>query len=187
MLIMSYNCRGLNPAKICYVKELLDQCDSLLVQEHWQLDNGIFRLQSTFSDNYVFATCAVVQDELLLGFSYDGCAILVNKRIQCTVKHIVTDCSRLCITFCNFNDYSVMLACVYMPCDTGKSNDEFDYVLSVISSLQLQFNTDYVIIGGDLNADLSRLQSSHTRSLIDYCKEHNLTCVNSMYQSIDYT
>ena len=38
----------------------------------------------------------------------------------------------------------------------------------------------------DLNADLSRLQSSNTRSLIDYCKEHNV-CVNSMYQSIDYT
>ena len=74
-----------------------------------------------------------------------------------------------------------MLTCVYMPCDTGKSNDEF------ISSLQLQFNTDFVIIGGDLNADLSRLQSSHTRSLIDYCKENNLTCVNSKYLSIDYT
>ena len=95
---MSYNCRGLNPAKICYVKELLDQCDILLVQEHWQLDNGISRLQSTFSDHYVFATCGVVQDELLLGRPYGGCAILVNKRIQCTVKHIVTDCSRLCIT-----------------------------------------------------------------------------------------
>ena len=80
-----------------------------------------------------------------------------------------------------------MLACVYMPCDTGKSDDEFDYVLSVISSLELQFNTDFVIIGGDLNADLSRLQSSHTSSLIDYCKENNLTCVNSKYLSIDYT
>ena len=114
----------------------------------------------------MFATCGVVQDELLLGRPYGGCAILVNKRIQCTVKLIVTDCSRLCITSCKLNDYSVMLACVYMPCDTRKSNDEFDYVLSVISSLQLQFNTDYVIRGGDLDADLSRLQSSYTRRLL---------------------
>ena len=69
---MSYTCKGLNPAKICYVKELLDQCDILLVQEHWQLDNGISRLQSTFSDHYVFATFGVVQDELLLGRPYGG-------------------------------------------------------------------------------------------------------------------
>ena len=66
-----------------------------------------------------------------------------------------------------------MLACVSMSYDNGKSTNKFDFVLTVVSSLYSQLNTDYVIIGRDLNVDLSRLQSSHTSVHIEYCNEHN--------------
>ena len=45
---------------------------------------------------------------------------------------------------------------------------------------------DYVIVGGDLNTDLSRIQSLHTASLQNFCKNeqlHNFIRADFSYKS----
>ena len=57
-----------------------------------------------------------------------------------------------------------------MPCDSYTSIDvEYDEVLCELHALQLKHNPMYVIFGGDLNTDLSRDMSRHTKSLIQCC------------------
>ena len=67
---------------------------------------------------------------------------------------------------------------IYMSCDSSSSMDvEYDEVLCELHALQLKYNPMYVIIfGGDLNTDLSRDMSRHTKSLIQYCIDDDIIC-----------
>ena len=53
---------------------------------------------------------------------------------------------------------------VYFPCDTNNNEylQEYNDVLSDISSCMIKHNIDYCIIAGDLNTDLSRVNSGNT-------------------------
>ena len=168
MYLISYNCKGLSDIKLPYVKGLLEQCDILFLQEHWQLNNGISRMTSNFHQCYVFAKSGINNDELLLGRPYGGVAILIKKTIKCTVDIIDCDSNRVCAILCCFNDYNVLFVNVYMPCDRSNNVDDYNYILALISALQARVNANYIIIGGDLNTDLKRLQSTNTRALIEF-------------------
>ena len=71
-----------------------------------------------------------------------------------------------------------MVCSIYMPCDSYTSIDvEYYEVLCELHALQLKNNPMYVIIfGGDLNTDLSRDMSRHTKSLIKYCIDDDIIC-----------
>ena len=50
-----------------------------------------------------------------------------------------------------YNEIQLLIIAIYMPCDRyTQVDDEYEYVLSVIESIRLEFNPDYVIYGGDL-------------------------------------
>ena len=75
-----------------------------------------------------------------------------------------------------------MLYSIYMPCDSYTSIDvEYDEVLRELQSLQLKYNHMYVIFGGDLNTDLSRDISKHTKLLIQYCMVYDIICSRTMH------
>lgn len=135
MFLMSYNCRGFNNAKVPYINSLLERCDVLFLQEHWLLNNGLQRMEGTFEKHHVFGISGVIIDKLLLGRPYGGVAILINKNIQCIATSIYCDSKRICAVLCDFNDYTVLFLSIYMPCDEICHHDEYNYVLSQITSL----------------------------------------------------
>ena len=52
-----------------------------------------------------------------------------------------------------------------MPCDSNHLIDvEYDEILCEIQALHIKHTCTYVMFGGDLNTDLSRYASMHTRS-----------------------
>ena len=70
-----------------------------------------------------------------------------------------------------------MLSSIYIPCDSYTSIDvEYSEVLCELHGLQLKHNPMYVICGGDLNTDLCRDMSKHTKSLIQYCIDYDIIC-----------
>ena len=72
-----------------------------------------------------------------------------------------------------------------MPCDSYTSIDvEYDEVLCKLDALQLKHNPMYVIFGGDLNTDLSRDMSRHTKSLIQCCIDDDIICSGTIHVSI---
>ena len=66
--------------------------------------------------------------------------------------------------------------CVYMPCDNSDVNSITDYenVLSEISSLCLHHNAEHICIVGDMNTDISRSHSRHTRLLLQFVENDQL-------------
>ena len=52
-----------------------------------------------------------------------------------------------------------------MPCDQHIFIDEYIDVLSVISHYFLSYNVQYLVIGGDLNTDISIINSANTITL----------------------
>ena len=77
-----------------------------------------------------------------------------------------------------------------MPCDvnTAMHHHDFNNVLSSITLYCLQNNVKYCIIGGDFNADISRVNSMNTTSLQNYVSDEGLMfCMKSAnYINIDY-
>ena len=72
-------------------------------------------------------------------------------------------------------------------CDSYTSiNVEYDEVLCELHVLQLKHNPIYVIFGGDLNTDLSRYMSKHTKSLIQYCIDDDIICSGSVTSFLDH-
>ncbi len=75
---------------------------------------------------------------------------------------------------------SLLLCCVYMPCDTMYDihNDEmYNMVFNDIVNSNICNDVDHIVIGGDLNTDMSRVRSLHTKSLLHICERENMICV----------
>ena len=74
-----------------------------------------------------------------------------------------------------------------MPCDDRPTINEYNVVLSCIEAAEQKYKPTYVIVGGDYNTDLSRVNSLHTKSLQAFCDSNNLQCVNTIGRPISYT
>ena len=63
---------------------------------------------------------------------------------------------------------SLYLFCVYMlvDCNDVSNLQEFENIISEISMICLNNNAEYVCIAGDMNTDLSRTNSWHTKSVL---------------------
>ena len=80
-----------------------------------------------------------------------------------------------------------------MPCDNSDVNSITDYenVLSEISRLCLHNNTDHICIVGDMNTDISRSHSRHTRLLLQFVENEQLylalLALNFSDKNVKYT
>ncbi len=188
MNIITFNCRGLiNDLKKQYISTLLHKCDILFIQEHWLLSRSCIELQGYFSDHYVFAKSGIIESELLLGRPYGGCGIILSKQLPCISVQLDCDSDRICAVLSDFTTFTVMFVSIYMPCDLRANSIEYRNILSIIEALQCKHNPVYIICGGDYNTDFSRVVSSHTCALIDYCRINNLGCTGMLGKPIDYT
>ena len=159
--------------KTDYIRHLLTDCDIMLLQEHWMLDEELSLLECQLQTVHVFGKSGMDANRLLAGRSYGGCAVLVKTTLQCTVSPVDTSSRRLFSCVLRFpNDFSMLLHNVYMPVDTchDKSNNMFNEILCEIDYINV-FHDDIenIVIAGDFNTDLSRASSLHCASLLDFC------------------
>ena len=63
-----------------------------------------------------------------------------------------------------------------MPIDNNitENLNEYDNILTEISMICTQNNAEYICIAGDMNTDLSRINSWHTRSLLQFIENEDL-------------
>ena len=107
-----------------------------------------------------------------------------------TAKLIKTSSDRLCAINLYVDCISLRLFCVYMPCDCNESENlnEFDNILSEISLLCIKYTAEYLCIIGDLNTDLTRTSSWHTKSMNAFIENENLyAVVRHVKTNVDYT
>ena len=82
MFMITYNCRGYNSIKACFIKKLLSQCDVLFNQEHWLLRDKLHLLQNISEEFIVFSKSSIDDGKLLIGRPYGGTAIFIRKSIK---------------------------------------------------------------------------------------------------------
>ena len=95
--------------------------------------------------------------------------------------------NRVCGLLYGENDSLTMLLNVYMPCDKNTYDHVFMNVLNTISLLLYKHNPCYIIIGGNINVDISR-SSPNTRVLSDFITDFNVyTCIDLPNTNAPYT
>ena len=101
--------------------------------------------------------------ELLEGRPYWGITILYTS--SCKVTHLQFDSSRVCAINITIDEVDL--------CDTNAYNEEVEYS-NVISEIKKVCKVIYYVIAGNLNIDLSRLQSCNTLHLHEFANEEDL-------------
>ena len=191
MIITTYNCCGFNSIKASYIKHLLQDADVIFLQEIWLIDQHRFRLNDAFPDCNVFSRSGVENLSIAQGRPYGGCAIVLKKSLTCKLTPIETISNRIVCVLMELSDVSILLISIYMPCDSNHLIDvEYDEILCEIQALHIKHTCTYVMFGGDLNTDLSRYASMHTRSLLRFCTEEGVVCSGTLPLSdknVEYT
>jgi len=141
--LFSYNSRGFNDSKRCYLSSVLSKCDILLLQEHW-LSDDLSSCLSTLSSDHV--AVGVSEFGVLSGRPYGGCAVIWRSSLNLLARPIITDSGRICAVLFSNDCIKLLCACVYMPYEKDDSSmAEFQYQLSVIDSLMEQYSDCHVM------------------------------------------
>ena len=68
--LFSYNSRGFNDSKRCYLSSVLTECDILLLQEHWLSDAQLSCLSTLSSDHVAVWVSGFGNSDVLSGRPY---------------------------------------------------------------------------------------------------------------------
>ena len=82
-------------------------------------------------------------------------------------------------------DRPLLIACVYMSCNSysvSRIGDEFLDVLDEVDCLSQRMPNFHVLVGGDLNADVSR-DNAHSRYLLQWANQCNLSNLWQVFPS----
>lgn len=189
--LCSYNSHGMGTGRIEYIRFLLNECDVLLVQEHWLLKEQFASFESNFSNAHLYAVSGMKSDVLVSGRPFGGCAILVNANWSVNIHPIELQSRRACGIRVDVNGSDLLIFNVYMPCDTeydSQNVEEYNTILAEIRSICHLLPSELVIIGGDFNTCFDRNRSLHAMSLNKYMNDNSLTCgLNHPESTVTYT
>ena len=161
---MTYNCKGFNVSKIPFINYLLYQCDVLLLQVTWLYSCQFHVFKQYFPKWASINVCGIYESVLQHGRPYGGCTILYRSFSHVPEK-ILFKSKRICALKLKVYFGYLYIFNVYMPCDQHIFIDDYIDVLSEISHYCLSYNVQYLVIGGDLNTDISRINSANTITL----------------------
>jgi len=172
--VVSYNSRGFNSSKQCYVQQLLSSCDILFLQEHWQSEAQVVDLCTISDDHLACGVSGFGNDEVLSGRPYGGCAVFWRNSLCFTPEYITTHSRRVFAVMLKSTGFKLLCVCVYMPYEKDTNElDEFSFQLSVVDSIISQHSDCHVVVGGDFNVDFCR-DRLHTVMLNDFCSQASL-------------
>lgn len=189
--IISYNIRSFGTDKFVTVRDILKICDFLLLQEIWQYES-IF--VNTVKKDFPGYECVVKspnsEDQITKGRLSGGVAILYKSNIDCKVEEVKCFSNRVCAIKIFIDKLDILLINVYMPCDTGAAvvePAEYNEVLAELKQLIICSSSQYVIIAGDFNTDLSR-DNAQTKALQSFTNEEKMClCINHIDSNVPYT
>ena len=132
----------------------------------------------------MIATSAMDESIRRVGRPFGGVAIIWNSYIKHKLVKIDCISNRVCgLLLYGENDSLTMLLNVYMSCDKNTNIHVFMNVLNTLSQLLYKHNPCHIIIGGDMNADVSR-SSPNTCVLSDFITDFNIyTCIDDADRS----
>ena len=176
--IASYNCRSIKNSSNA-VRELCENHDICLLQEHWLTKDNINFLAGIHQDFDYYGESAVdTSEKLLIGRPYGGIGFLWRKSIGHAVKiRSFQDSRILGIELVSNNNSKMLILCVYMPTCCSENHDEFIECLAKVHSIVQSSDCYSHMIIGDWNADNNSLFGT---SLQSFCNEYNYLISDKM-------
>ena len=187
---ISYNCSHAGSAKLPLLKELFEECDFLLLQEH-----GLHKCQFDWFDNIYdrigkHGVSAMDETQLLRGRPHGGVVILWNPDLKCKIVPVKCESKKLCALIVELGGEKLLLVNVYMPCDDRCLDQNINEYVQALNDIEILCNSvsvNYICIGGDFNTDLSR-SDIQTRSLNAFIIRNDFNyCAQDMCCNIEYT
>ena len=189
--IATFNSKGHGADRIDYIKQILTTNEVLFIQEHWYFDSGMKDFEAQFDGFSLLGISGIDENEVLSGRPYGGCAIIYNNLLKCTAQPIDIGSKRCMACIITIDEVNFLFINVYMPCDLNVHSTTIlyqDVLHDIDSCISNHDDIEYVIIGGDLNTDVTRLRSNHTNALRAFCQRNDLQlCLELSIANVDFT
>jgi len=181
--LATFNCRSVK-SSVNEVKELCNNFDVVMLQEHWLMPHELSMLSAVHTDFLAVAKSAVdISSHILIGRPYGGTAILYRKDLASNITVVDTSDPRVCAVKLMTNTGPILLICVYMPADTGDAECIENYIATCASITAVCEDCDvaHIMIAGDFNCHSgSRFYSCLQNLAID-----NKLCMSDNNRLVD--
>ena len=187
----TFNIKGYDSVAAETIDAIMPKCTFLLLQETWQYEQDfINNFKRDFKNKPYECIAANKNDlkEIKVGKANGGTSICYHSNSNCTVETIPTKSKCFCAQKIKIGLVSLLLINVYMPCSNEKESlEEYSKILLEVSSICLLNMVDFIIIGGDWNADPGR-KDGKTTLFNEFLKNENLyNALDAENADIPYT
>ena len=138
MSILSYNTTGWNSFKANFIKEIISSrnIDIFAIQEHFMLEQNVFKIQEQFSDFELFALPAFKNNsQITRGRPSGGLALLYKNSLSTKINRLVSpNSNRVQGIKLNLDNNIYVFINVYFPVD--KRNDNIDDLIVVLQEIR---------------------------------------------------
>ena len=183
----TYNSGGFAHDKRKFIESLLESTDVLFIQEHWLNHGNLGELDKVGADFENTGESGMPVGELRgRGRPYGGVAIFFSDRIAHQVERDLPKPKEKNISQIKIGNTLVINA--YMPGDNYRQTHvrpEFQAAIDDIENLIKESDSNEVIVGGDLNCDISR-DNAHTRCIKDFASRNGLKFVQQHQYANSY-
>ena len=171
----SYNIKHYDDTKKDGIRELLEKCTFLLLQETWWNANEFVRqFKADFERTECISANTMDLTDINRGRAHGGVSICYRSNVKCKTETIPTSSKSICAKIITIEDMRLLLINVYMPCTNNiDSLEEYSNILREISSICIKSLTSMIVIGGDWNADPGR-NDGRTKLFKEFIEHENL-------------
>ena len=179
MRISTYNCKS-SKRNVGGIQMLCSNSDVVFLQEHWLFPADLSSLNSIHSEFMSFGISSMnMSDGILMGRPYGGVAVLWRKHLTPRVQPVTFD-DRIVGLEYTIDNIKMLLLGVYFPYNSEHNFEEFIFCLGKIRTIVEEFDSPYVYVFGDLNADVEK-QTSFGCELRAFCQESDLIIADSVF------
>lgn len=194
--IVTFNSTGMAPDRIDFIKHVTQKYrpDVLFLQETWLIESRKNPVLRSISDEYqADGVAAFHENDILIGRPKGGLGIMWKKSLGIKCKYIpIPNTNRTCAIQIELSNSVLVLINVYMPTDNySKShvNSDFLDTCDAVEMFVQQCSSSgkQVVIGGDLNLDMSR-KNAHDLYFKELCERYDLVSMLDIpVTKVDYT
>ena len=178
--ICTYNCKNIQ-SSIPEINDLCNCHDIVLLQETWMFRSQLPML-SSISNEFVGYGLSSMKDEQQIhtGRPFGGIAMLWRKSLNKYISIVTYDCDRIVGLKFESNSFAALFVCVYLPYDCSDNFDDYMFLLAKISQIIDEFQTPYVYVCGDFNAN-TRCTSQFGDELSQLCRCNSLCLADTLF------
>jgi len=171
--LCTFNCRSVKRS-FPEVRQLCNNYDLVLVQEHWLMPDELQLLSNIHPDFLACGASAVdTSRDILVGRPYGGTAILYRKSLADHITLVHGTDSRITAVRIHTRYGSVLVVNVYMPTEyhNEDSLEQYTETCGKINALIIEHDVAGVILAGDFNCSVGSRFYDTVTELLD---EHKL-------------